>query len=475
MEMSIMDTNVKIKKQAEQILNLCDRFQKSGTIYQNQTITLRDCMKLEWLMFLLYLSCKNRKLKGYETTFLKDILSYSQTKEQMEQMYRQKNLGSDAFAMKIPRAVQEFVRMDLLNRLNGRVSTYAQMVVDFYDDLGQAFMACDNDTDEYELKLFTAYTMMLRNYLAKHEVACSRGPVQKLPKDPYAKENVKPAEKEQKAPSKEEITKTLEKLNALVGLDEVKEEVNSLVNLIKIRALRKERGLPSTALSLHMVFSGNPGTGKTTVARMLGSIYYNLGILSKGHLVEVDRSGMVSGYVGQTAMKTSEVIQKALGGILFIDEAYTLTANKGEKDFGQEAVDTLLKGMEDNRDNLVVIVAGYPDLVEEFLNSNPGLRSRFNRFIFFNDYTAEELTAIFTSNCERDKFTLTEEGKKFMLSYFEERTANKPENFANAREARNLFEKAIVAQANRLAAYDTITDEQLVSIELDDLKKCLEA
>ena len=274
--------------------------------------------------------------------------------------------------------------------------------------------------------------------------------------------------KEEEVPHKS-LEELLEELNSLIGLESVKKEVNSLINLLKINKIRQERNLPSSQISMHLVFYGNPGTGKTTIARLLSEIYRELGILSKGTFVEVDRSGLVGGYVGQTAIKTQEVVTSALGGILFIDEAYSLTVDKGASDFGQEAVDTLLKAMEDNRDDLVVIVAGYPDLMDEFLQSNPGLRSRFNRFINFEDYTADELYEIFERSCKKAGFTHTDECSKKIKEYFENATANKGKDFANGRFVRNFFERIVSNQANRIAVLENFNDEELMQITVDDL------
>ena len=276
------------------------------------------------------------------------------------------------------------------------------------------------------------------------------------------------AETEQEEPP-ENIEDLQKELNEYIGLDTVKKEVESLINLVSVQKMRKEAGLPVNDLSLHMVFSGNPGTGKTMIARLMARIYKSLGILSKGHLVEVDRSGLVAGYVGQTAIKTGEVIQKALGGVLFIDEAYTLTT-KGGNDYGQEAVDTLLKAMEDHRDDLIVIVAGYIELMEEFVHSNPGLESRFNRFLDFKDYTVDEMIAIFEMRCHKSGYTLAEDARDLLRGLLALLSLD-VKSFGNARGVRNLFERAVSAQANRLAAStEPITKETLMLLTSDDIR-----
>ena len=221
-------------------------------------------------------------------------------------------------------------------------------------------------------------------------------------------------------------------------------------------------------VSLHLVFSGNPGTGKTTVARILAKLYKEIGILSTGQLIETDRSGLVAGYVGQTAIKTSQKIEEAMGGVLFIDEAYAL--NQEGENFGQEAIDTILKAMEDHRDKFIVIVAGYTDLMKSFVESNPGLRSRFNKFFEFPDYTVEELQAIFMMQCKKYQYKLTEEAEAAIRDEITRMEAEKGENFANAREVRNLFERIITNQASRVADLENVDEDVLTTITMEDLK-----
>ena len=278
-------------------------------------------------------------------------------------------------------------------------------------------------------------------------------------------ETEKPAEEE--LPPPEKLEDLLAELDTYIGLDVIKEEVRSLINMVQIYKLRREHDLPTTDMSLHMVFSGNPGTGKTMMARMMARIYRTLGMLSKGQLVEVDRSGLVAGYVGQTALKTAKVLEKAMGGVLFIDEAYALNG-ESENDFGQEAIDTILKAMEDHRDDLVVIVAGYTELMEDFVHSNPGLESRFNRFLFFPDYTVEEMMGIFDMRCKGSSYELSEDARPLVRDYIAEESAD-PEGFGNGRGVRNIFENIIVAQNNRLAKLDTVTREDLMVLTADDV------
>ena len=283
------------------------------------------------------------------------------------------------------------------------------------------------------------------------------------------KPNESGAEKPEAEEKKPDFDELMAQLDSLVGLDEVKRDIKNLMNLVKVRRLRRENGLPIPPMSLHMVFMGNPGTGKTTVARIISGLYAAIGVLEKGQLIEVDRSGLVAGYVGQTALKTQEVIKSALGGVLFIDEAYSL-ASGGENDFGREAIETILKAMEDHRDELIVVVAGYDGPMEKFINSNPGLQSRFNKYFYFPDYNGEQLLYIFKGQCKKNGYALTEEAETEAKAMFEELYENRGENFGNGRDVRNVFEDTVVRQSNRVAMLDAPTKDDLMQFLPEDLK-----
>ncbi|MER2024478.1 MAG: AAA family ATPase [Eubacteriales bacterium] len=283
---------------------------------------------------------------------------------------------------------------------------------------------------------------------------------------PQAAAGSTPDKGEKKEPEKS----AMEELDELIGLGTIKEDVKELISLVKMQKMREAKGMKTVPVSLHLVFSGNPGTGKTTVARILARLYKEIGVLSKGQLVEVDRSGLVAGFVGQTAIKTQDKIKEAMGGILFIDEAYTLNKEGGQGDFGQEAIDTILKAMEDNRKDLVVIVAGYTDLMKKFVESNPGLKSRFNKYMEFPDYTADELIQIWEMNCRKYNYTFSLEAKEMIEDIIKKREASKGENFANARDIRNMFETIITNHATRVSEMEDPSDNDLTTIMTMDIR-----
>ena len=261
-----------------------------------------------------------------------------------------------------------------------------------------------------------------------------------------------------------------EELDELIGMESIKKDVKDLANFVQMQEKRKKQGLKTVPVSRHLVFTGNPGTGKTTVARIIASIYKEIGVLSKGQMIETDRAGLVASYVGQTAPKTMDKIKEAKGGVLFIDEAYTL-AKDADKDFGQEAIDTLLKAMEDGREDFVVIVAGYPDLMRKFISSNPGLESRFNKYIHFPDYNQDELYQIMISMCDKYQYKLDADANEVLKDKIKYILDHKGDNFANARTVRNMFETIITNQSTRLASGDA-TEEEMQLIRKEDVE-CL--
>lgn len=458
---------IKVEKDLKELFNkcyeMCDYIEANGVIKQPLKSSLRENLRHEFLNFVVYLSLLDGSLLASEIKFIKDNLGYDINHEKANNMKIQGNLIESKYGIQIPVSVKYFVLSDAGRKIKADKyeNKKAKYLVESFRELGQSYIARNELAGNREVEVLSKYCVMLDNYLK--DFGLLRPDKKSSP--------IKSAEDKKK--EKEEIEDPEElilELNSLTGLKQVKEDVNSLINLMKVQKMREDMGMKQTSVNKHLVFMGNPGTGKTTVARLLSKIYAGIGVVEKGHLVEVDRSGLVSGYIGQTATKVQDVVEEALGGILFIDEAYTLTNNKGQGDFGQEAVDTLLKAMEDHRDDLIVIVAGYTELMEEFLNSNPGLRSRFNKFIVFEDYTAEEEYEILKSMCKKQEYMLSKDGAEEAKRFFKERCDNKTDSYANARDVRNYLEKAISKQASRIVNLKDVDKNILAILEKEDLE-----
>jgi Holliday junction resolvasome RuvABC ATP-dependent DNA helicase subunit len=335
-------------------------------------------------------------------------------------------------------------------------------------DIAHAVFALDDHPSHAELTAVERFRSMLLRAMDQAGVSRPGGPPEPGPATaggPAAAEEPA-AEPEAPLEPARPLEELLAELDGLVGLGPVKAEVKLVTNLLRVQKLRAERGLKVVEHSRHLVFTGNPGTGKTTVARLLAQIYRTLGVVKKGQLVETDRSGLVAGYIGQTSIKVKETFAKALGGVLLIDEAHALARGQ-ERDFGHEAIDMMVKLMEDHRDEVVVIVAGYPDEMATFLDANPGLRSRFPKTIYFDDYSNEELQQIFDGMAAKSHYKPTEEARKKVFDYVSARPRDR--GFGNARLVRNLFEAAVSAQASRVVELGDVSDEVLVTLEPDDI------
>ena len=327
--------------------------------------------------------------------------------------------------------------------------------------IGEAIDRLRNSTRREEKRLEQALNSLRWSMWELLEPALRFRPRQKVSLD---------AEPKQTSTGDHELPALLDDLDGLVGLDSVKKEVTDLTNLLHVQQARKSAGLPHTPISHHLVFTGNPGTGKTTVARLLGRIYAALGLLTTGQLVETARQDLVGQYIGHTAHKTAEVFARAEGGILFIDEAYTLSSTV-QNDFGREAIDALVKLMEDHRDSTVVVVAGYPEEMARFIASNPGLASRFKRTIHFEDYSADELAVIFERLCEQHSYELDPYASETLIEFFERIPRDR--TFGNGRAARQLFEGVVGQQANRLVAAATMAHEHLKILTKDDVDEAI--
>ena len=385
------------------------------------------------------------------------------TYDTIKQIYDEECMGENGGIGKIPEVVKAVAEAEKKEQM-GMVGTLydTREVYGTFKQFGSILINCNGARLSREVKLLDRYLSVITEYILQME-NMEEEEEEETTVDKEKNFSVEDVE------SKESMEEILADIDSMIGLADVKQEIRNLVNLLVVRKMREDRGFEQPHQSMHMVFTGNPGTGKTTIARKLASIYKCLGVLETGQLVETDRSGLVAGYVGQTAEKVNEMAKKAMGGILFIDEAYSLTSSKTGGDFGQEAVDTLLKIMEDNRDKLIVIVAGYPEPMEEFLDSNPGLRSRFNKYIAFKDYTTQELFDIFKRMCNENDYKFGIGVEEKVLADIDEMLLNKNENFANAREIRNYFEKIVSNQANRIVSLGSGDVNELLTIKVEDI------
>ena len=460
--------DIKIKQKTIAVREAAARLTKQGYKLNGSAATIEQFTDFALMKLLIYMSLCDKSANANEAMYINDFFGKSFSGSDIERMSKGVDVSAEGVTDCMLRLCAAFAGAER----DGVLADGSSRLISAVNDLGLDFIACDGKADDRESEFLGRLIFRMKNFCKSYMLTAPNlsgstpKPVQgpDMPQKPE-----QPAVQPKPAEPEKTLEELLDELNALVGLENVKSEIYSLSNLIKVRKLREERGFKQPKISLHLVFTGNPGTGKTTVARLLAGIYNRLGAISTDKLVEVDRSGLVSGYVGQTATKTRQVCESALGGVLFIDEAYSLTANVGQNDFGMEAVDTVLKFMEDNREDFVVICAGYTGLMEEFLASNPGLKSRFNKFIEFKDYTADELTDIFELRCRSYKLKIESEALECARTFFTERCKNKPESFANARDARNYFERVISRQADRLAPIESPTDDQLMTITVEDV------
>ena len=460
-----------MEKTLQELMAICDsicmtisRLNIGGVLALS--MPLKVLLHREMMEFALYLADADGIITQEEQDLIKDTLQIKMRAEEVTDMRRRIAAQGGTYGSTRPKAMKYFILADAGKKIGNDPNKYqnAQILADTYKLFAEHILATKDNAGEKETNRMTQYITMLENFLKEYGVFYTSN---------FKLIKAKPMLVERKVvdPSDQEnVDKLMESLNSLIGLDRVKKDIAGIVDLIRVQKMRESKGMKTADISKHMVFYGNPGTGKTTVARLLGKIFQGLGVLKGGQLIEVDRGGLVCGYVGQTAIKTQEVIDKAMDGVLFIDEAYTLNVGKGENDFGQEAVDTLLKAMEDNRDRLIVIVAGYEEPMDEFLDSNPGLKSRFNKYIRFDDYSPEQLIKILEGMCSGKDYKLSPEARQAAIEYFDNCLKTQAENFANAREVRNFLEKAITNHATRVVGIKNPSEEDLCTIIVDDVK-----
>jgi len=435
-----------INEELRECRGICDKYESLIGGYAPGGLYVQFCDEVINMVFLIA-SCDG-KVTNAEVATINNTFGMMVNYEMLVRKYGEDYLTEDSFLQKVPESIRLIARAEKEENFGGRCFLMdTRTLVKFMELFGNVMINCCGTRLKFAVMLLDFFVKGVLEHIGQVEEQEDNEEFQELQKSRSVdKATLFQRNQEDNI---QEIDAILAEVDALVGLGNVKKEIHDMVNLLIVQKMREKSGFKMPNISRHLVFTGNPGTGKTTIARMMARIFQNLGILESGHLVETDRSQLVSGQLGETAEKVRAIAESAMGGVLFIDEAYALLSEtKG--DYGQEAIDTLLKIMEDNRDNLVVIVAGYTDLMNDFLDSNPGFRSRFSKFIQFVDYSEMELFQIFEQYCNKQDYHLGAGTDTVILEKIRNMRTINMEHFGNARTIRNYFEKVISNQANRI-------------------------
>ncbi|MBE5880642.1 MAG: AAA family ATPase [Lachnospiraceae bacterium] len=445
---------------------ICDKYEEVIGGYAKGGLYVQFCDEAMNMAFLIAVCDEN--VTPAEVSLINNTFDKMINYEMLIRRYGNDCLSEDSFLQKVPKVIQlvaKAEKADVLRETNYLQDTWR--LYNFLEQLGNVLVNCSGARLKFAIKLMDYFQNGMKEFI--YEIEAQEG-IAELPKIRESRmEDKETIFARSDEPFIKEINRILEEIDALVGLVNVKKEIHDTVNLLIVQKIREMKGFKTTNVTRHMVFMGNPGTGKTTIARKLGDIFKHLEILKNGHMVEVDRSALVSSEMGKTAENVRKYANEAMGGVLFIDEAYAL-ASDIEGDYGQEAIDTLLKIMEDERENMIVIVAGYNDLMQNFLDANPGLRSRFSKFIKFLDYSEVELYEIFELYCKQQDYILADGTKQIILDKIRSMKEINMQHFGNARTIRNYFERVISNQANRMVQeYGFSDDNALITITADDL------